>query len=763
MTAYLVALLIVSGAVILGRAACRACGADPGIAPAAGLALLIALASLFVRLPGGATVAAIACALAVAAAAVWLARAGDLKPDWAAAAAGLTAAALTGLQFLSAGRIGLPGVSLNNDTAVHMLWAEGMRSDLMERLYASNPGYPLGPHSLMATIAQGTGVDMDSVLVGLLIALPVLFAILAAHILRRVPAVLRIPAAGFVGLTYLCAAWFAQGAFKEPLLALLLLGFAVGLGWLLEQERRVGTLAIVPLGLIVAASLLTYSYLAIAWLAVASGLCVVLTVALRRPRLGELAGAARAAIVPLLVGGAAALVAVAVELPRMWNYIQALGPSPAGEGGIGQEELGNLAGPLPLSEALGIWPTGDFRFPPPPDAFMFEELKIAMLVAVVGGAAWLLIRRRDLALVSVLGAATLMVLLTDGRQSPYVTAKALVVLSPFVVLVALRALLPEGGLPPTLGTRLLAAGRIGVAAILVGAGLWSTQLVLRGSPVESAQQREQLAELRPLLGDGPTLFLGADDYAGWRLREMPLGYVGVGFPPPIAVTTSPEKPYEYGNALDWDSVDAATLDQFRYVVTARGPYRSSPPSNFRRLGATPLFEAWERVGATARRSSLDPADGPAATLDCRTDRDARMLSRRPGVAAIAPPSRVLTGGLPPLGPGSAISAPISLPRGPWRLAVKYTSSTTLRLQIGRAIFHELPPNTNRPGTWWPGGTLRSNGRPATLVVVAERDGRLTTSAFPASISGIVATRPGATRIVPLRRACGQSVDWYRTP
>ncbi len=763
MTAYLVALLIVSGAVILGRAACRACGANPGIAPAAGLAVLIALASLFVRLPGGATVAAVVCALAAVVAALWLARAGDLKPDWAAAAAGLMAAALTGLQFLSAGRVGLPGVSLNNDTAVHMLWAEGLRSDLMERLYASNPGYPLGPHSLMATIAQGTGIDMDSVLVGLLIALPVLFAILAAHVLRGVPALLRIPAAGFVGMTYLCAAWFAQGAFKEPLLALLLLGFAVGLGGLLDRGRRAGALAAVPLGLVVAASMLTYSYLAIAWLAVTTVLWVVLTVVLRRPNLGELAGAARAAVVPLLVGGAAVLVAVAVELPRMWNYVRALGPSPAGEGGIGQEELGNLAGPLPLKEALGIWPTGDFRFPPPPDAFMLDELKLAMLVAVVGGAAWLLIRRRDIGLVAVLGAAGIMVLLTDGRQSPYVTAKALVVLSPFIVLVALRALLPEGGLPPTLGPRLLAGARVGFAAILVGAGLWSTQLVLRGTPVESAEQREQLADLRPLLGSGPTLFLSVDDYAGWRLREMPAGYLGVGFPPPIAVATSPEKPYEYGSAPDWDSVDAATLDQFRFVVTARGPYRSSPPPNFRRVGATQLFEAWERVGPTSRRSSLDPVDGPAATLDCREDPEARMLSRRPGVAAIAPASRMVTGGLPPLGPGSATSAPISLPRGPWRLAVKYTSSTTLRLQIGREIFHELPPNTNRPGSWWPGGTFRSKGRPESLVVVAERDGRLSTSAFPASISGIVATRPGAVRIVPLRRACGQSVDWYRTP
>jgi hypothetical protein len=116
MTAYLVALLIVGSAVILGKAASRACGIGTGIAPVVGLALLIALASLLIRLPGGATTAAVACALATVVCGVQLARRGDLRPDWAAAAAAVASAGLTALQFLSAGRIGLPGPSLNNDT-----------------------------------------------------------------------------------------------------------------------------------------------------------------------------------------------------------------------------------------------------------------------------------------------------------------------------------------------------------------------------------------------------------------------------------------------------------------------------------------------------------------------------------------------------------------------------------------------------------------------------------------------------------------------
>lgn len=759
MTAYLVALLIVGGAVILGRAACRACGTDAGIAPAVGLALLVVLASVAIRLPGSATTAAVACAIAVAGAGAWLVRARDLTPDWAATGAAAVAAGLTTLQFLSAGRVGLPGMSLNNDTSVHLLWAEGMRSELMSALYASNPGYPLGPHSLMATVAEGTGLDMDTALTGLLIALPVLFAVVAAHVLRGVPALLRIPAAGFVGLAYLSAAWFGQAAFKEPMMALLLLGFAVGVGDLLQRGRKAGVLSAAPLGVIAGAALLTYSYLAVAWLGLAGALCVVAVTVLGRPGLRAVVAGTRAAIAPALVGALVALAAVAVELPRLWNYVRAVGASPTGE--IGQEELGNLAGPLPLGEALGIWPTGDFRFPPPPDAFMVSELKLLVLVTLIGGVAWLLFRRRDLGLLSALGACVILVALSDGRQSPYVTAKALVVLSPFVMLVALRALLPER-FGRSARARAVAVGRLAVAAIILAGGIWSSQLVLRSSPVESAEQREQLAELRPLVDGGPTLFLGVDDFAGWRLRGTRVSYVG-GFPSPIAAPTRPEKPFQFGNSLDWDSFEPATLDRFRYVIAARGPYRSSAPSNFRPLRSTPLFDAWERVGPTASRDTLDPPDAPVATLACRRDASARRLSRRPGVATVAAAAPVLvSGGLPALAPGAATSVPVSLPPGPWRIAVKYTSSVPVRLQIGHDAFHELPPNTGRPGPWWAGGTLRARRGTQTLVVVAELENRLTTSAFPTSVSGIAAVRPGGRSLVPLRRACGRHVDWYRT-
>lgn len=762
---YLAALLVVAVSALLGTAVCRACSAPLALAPVSGASLLIALTALGVRLPGRATTAVVVVALTCVLVAGHVVRA-RVRPPGAALAgallAGLGAAAITTLPFLSAGRVGMLGMSLNNDTSVHTLWADGLRSATVARLYPSNPGYPLGPHSLVATVAQGTGIATAEALVGLLIATVVLFAVTAFGVLRRVPLVLRVPAAVFAAASYLAAAWYAQGAFKEPLLSLLLLGFALALAAPLAADAHVRRWSFAPAALALAAALLTYSYLALAWLGVAGVLVVALTAADRRPRPSALPAALRSAAVPIALGAVVALVATASELPRIWRYLRAVGASPAsGEGGIGSTELGNLAGPLPRSEALPVWPSGDFRFQPPGDAFMYHELKALAIVALVGGALFLLARRRDVGLMAASGAGVAVWALSDRGQSPYVTAKALAILSPLVALVIVRALLPER-LPAAWAGRTVWALRVAVAAILVTAGFWSSEIVLRDSPVESPAQRDQLAELRPVVARGPILFIGDDDFAAVRLSRMPLGYVGVAFPPSMPVATRSQKPFKYGDALDWDSFSAATLDRFRYVVTVRSPYASAAPPNFRLLRATPLYAAWQRVGPTPSRSTIEPDDAPAGRLDCARSASARALARRDGVAAVerAAP-RLLGSGLPPVGAGGAIFLSVKLPPGRWALAMKYTSTTPVRLQFDRTRLPEVPANTTRPGSWWPVGSWTSDGAAHTLTIVGERQSRLSGTAFPASVSGIVAVRPGGERLVPLRRACGRWVDWYR--
>ena len=95
---------------------------------------------------------------------------------------------------------------------------------------------------------------------------------------------LRAPAAVLAALPYLGAAYLAQGAFKEPMLALALLGFALWLpsltqGWEGLQPTYVSTLAdrgrgwlkgqarlAIPVGVIAAGTIYNYSFPGLAWL-----------------------------------------------------------------------------------------------------------------------------------------------------------------------------------------------------------------------------------------------------------------------------------------------------------------------------------------------------------------------------------------------------------------------------------------------------------------------------------------------------------------
>lgn len=760
MAAYLVALLLVGGSVTVGYVVCAASGGSGAASPAVGFAALIVVATFAVRLPGRAATSAVVVLLVLVASIVFLVRTRRFPLlGLPAVLTGGAAAAVGALPFLSAGSVGIPGVSLNNDTGVHLLWAEGLRSDEMHRFYPANPGYPLGPHSLLATLATGTGVDMDRAMTALVIAIPVLAALTAFGALRRsVPLPLAVPASVLVAFSYLQAAWYGQGAFKEPSMALLLLGFVLALAAVLRADAAARARAAAPLGLVVAGTLLVYSYLGVVWLGLA-GLFLLASALLvgRGPKRVPVATALRAAVPPAAVAAGVALLGVAVELPRLWRYATSIGASPA-SGGIAENNLGNLPKPLQGSEALGIWPVADWRFPPDPGTFLLQEWKLLVLAAVVGGAVVLVLRRREPALPAALGAAGIVAALSSYGQSPYVTAKALTILAPFVTIVVAQALLGRRtGRGQHAATLHGASMAIGIALLLAGAA--SAVKVLRWSPVESPAQREQLEALRPALGDGPTLVLVADDYAGWRLRGVRVAYVG-GLPSPTALEPRATRPYALGQPLDWDSVTPAKLDAFDSVVTARGAYSSQPPPNFRLVKRTPLFAVWRRTGPTPPREVVEPAGEPFAALDCRSPQG-RALRSRGGTASILPTAPIrLASGLPPLIPGVATPVPVALPRGKWSLSVQYIGQVPVRLQVGRRAL-ELPANTNRPGTWWPGLSIRSDGRPQQLLVIAERASRVTPTTIAASVSGIVAVRQEPRRRVPLRQACGRVVDWYR--
>ena len=668
------------------------------------------------------------------------------------------------LPFLANHRVGIPGVGLDNDMSVHLLWAEGLRSASMASLYPLQNGYPVGPHSLAATLASTAGIRLDYAFTALLLVVVPITALAAAGVVPRAALWRKALIGLLTSLAYLVAAYYVQGSFKETMMALFLLAFVLVLrGLRLDKDRshhapRCWARAGIPAGLLVAASLYTYSYLALAWLA--GFLAIWLAAELLVPPSPILSRTRRrswmARVGPVVLGGGATcLVAILPGIDRLINYLQAVGSS-AGGGGIPASNIGNLAGPLSPYEGLGVWLSPDYRFPSP-QTFHAGELGALALAVLIFGVLWSL-RRRDLALPAAVGICVVIYVYSRGHQSPYVTAKALVIAAPLMMVVGARALLSGredtwAGSPGSI-VRLFA----GLAFAFVA--LHSSSMVLRGEPVGSTAQTAELDRIRPIVGGAPTLFLGNDDFAGWELRGVRLAYPSVtAFPAPLHVSLS-AKPYAYGNPFDFDSIDSAQLDDFTYVITTNTPYASQPPVNFHLVKTLGLYQLWKRSGPTPPRLSLDSGETPGAVLDCRTPQGIR-LSHRPGVAAVMT-TPVLSGGVGTLAPDSHLTTTLRLPRGTWDLSLEYTSEEALKLAAAGRQW-ELPANTARPGPYFYFGTVNSDGKkPVQVQIYETHPSRFTSSIDLANLSNVAATRRPDTRtLVPLARACGRYVDWYQ--
>ena len=264
--------------------------------------------------------------------------------------------------------------------------------------------------------------------------------------------------------------------------------------------------------------------------------------------------------------------------------------------------------------------------------------------------AWTL-ERGDVAWPAAILGCGLVYIYARHHQSPYVAAKSLVIAAPLVALISGRALMERldgsrWGSPMTVGVAV-------VAVVFFGASFRSTYLVLRGAQVGPTDHVTELRSLRPLLHNRPTLALFYDDYFKWELLGVTASSPVLQSPIPAAI--QPAKPWKYGQPLDFDSVDAATLNRFDYVITSRTTAQSEPPSNFHLVGQSRSYQVWQRVGPTQPRGVLAESGQPGAVLDCRKSGWAAAVAAAgrgpgpPGPGLLAPGGtararRVHTGG-----------------------------------------------------------------------------------------------------------------------
>ncbi len=748
------AALVCVGSLAVGQAVLRICGtrAWSPLAGPVGLSCLMLVTVPALHVPGrSATVAAVA-ALLVLASVAWAVRDPAVRPPATSLLAAVPVGLLVAVPFVSAGYEGTLGVSLNNDMASHLSWAEAYRSADIGAITSLDSTYPLGPHSLVAALAQGLGIGVDQAFAGLTAAVPVLIGLTALATLRpgaRWPA--KAVVATLVGLPFLVAGYYGQGSFKELLQILFVLAFVLELRRFGEVTARLRWL---PLGLLVCGMISVYSFAGLVWPIAIGGvwLAGLAVSALLDGRLRPRAAfrAVRGEAAALLLAGGLMLVVLVPQLPRLVKFFR----ETAGVNGTGVAKDaggGNLAGPLPIWEGLGVWDNPEYRLPAlhPFTAGMWSAFVLALVLA---GGVWFL-RRRDWLIPAATAACVAVWALSAHTQTAYFAAKALVIVSPLLVLLAVRPLVEPLTRTPQM-SRLTAFAPFLLAAVLVAKVVDDSWDALRVSPLGPRDHMLELRALRPTLGRDPTLFLGNDDCIRWELAGVPAIAPVIGIP---QLPMRAEKAWQYGQAIDFDSVDAAVLNRFTWVVAPRDAAGSAPPPQMHLVRRTPSFALWKREGVVPHRSLLAEKDSPAAKLNCKTRRG-RAVVRGGGEAGIRRATVSVPGPAGP--PGTTAVVRLRLTPGPWDLVTQYGSSQPVDVS-GPGLRTTLPPNRDRPGPRWPIGrvVVERAGR-VELRVHVHKD-RFTPRAGGAGLGSVIAVPAVGQQVVPVRQACGKLVDWYR--
>ena len=799
---YAASALLVLASAVVGRAALVLCGRREWswTAPALGLAVLVVI-GLAAQLPGrDVTVAVLAAGAVVAGAALIALRPHGSWPSvslWAPVV--LLVAAAASVPFAAGGGFDVMGTYVNDDLAFHLYNAEWLRSHAgIEPEQVAN-GYPLGPHGLVVAVAALTGIAMPEVWTGLLVAVAIVTALASLSVLERLAWPLRTIGALLVGMSYLGAAFYVQSAFKETLMALFVLGFALALreaaregraggrapgparagrrSWRAALGERSWWRFALPAALFAVAAAATYGFPGLAWGAGIAGVWVVMRWGLawwadRRAA----PGAAPVPIARVVAGGAVALLAAAAFGYLAWDRsADFIG----GRDVVGSEALANLFDPIPPSQALGLWLSSDYRIVDV--SFLGEGGVFTVALALLGLAAlglglMRLVRGRELALLSGLLVSAGAWAVAAISLGPYVASKSLAILSPLVMLAAIVGIAPERGE----GDRAwIARTLIGVAFVAVALG--SSYIALSGARLDRDDHGEQLASFRDEVDGKRVLFLGSDVYAPWYLRGADV-QAAAGTVPGLERGTDFGLAPRTGERFDVDTYDPETLDEMDYLVTPNSGFQSELPPNFELVGETASFRLYERTGPTPPRLAAPEGDVPGFRLDCDTPLG-RDVSRMKGDAHVFTQDPVVApfgdeyGGGPTGGSfvewvneGQPVTRTLDLGAGAWELALEYHSLEPVVVDVPGLLHVELPPNSSRIGPMWDVGTIELDEPAEVSVTVQPRTrpspGSLLTyeraRTGPETILGVVGAVPAGEEreIVPLSEACGRWIDWF---
>ena len=771
LSAYLCCAIICVISAILGQAICGFSGADrwTWTAPAVGFAALLVIVDAAIRLPGGGWASLTAVGLCLAVSVVLLARqerqTSFLPTALIAAPVVVIVAVLASSNYILNENFGIPGVSVLNDFAGHLPWAEALRTHHAP-FSLIIPGYPLGSFALAGTLGRIPGVSVLAGFQGILIATPVLIAVTTLSLFERQNIIYRTIAAAAVALTYLVTSALVEGAFKEPIEALLVVAIALWLREFGQRKNRTNMGGVVPLAILAAGSVANYSYPGLTWPVLIIGSWIIFEILLRRRSLSW--ALTRTSIKMSLFALALFIVLVMPEAFRFHAFAM-------GQVAIANTDTGNVPFALPWSETLGVWFRDDFRFRPVQPVNVYHAL-LTFALAVFAFGVIRAIRRRETSLLALLVGTLAVALYVRGVATAYNGAKAMMVLSCAVVLVGVYGLLPQSNDEVQHGVhhswakgKFEIAGKL-IAVIFAALCLWSASLAVRGSYVGPTDHANELADLRPLLAGHKVLFLAQDDFSAWELRGTRLAYITIYDIPSLPISFRQEKPFIAGQPVDFDSITSQSLDDFEYVVAPRTQFASFPPANWRSVLHTSSYQVWARTGDTKPHKVLEEQGSPGAVFNCSAS-SGRALSRTHGLALVRSAPIVIDGGTwqgpvlvrqpgeSVLAAGAEVNQRITLPPGRWQLSMQYTSSTPVKIDVSN-LDSVIPATLEHQGPYWPVGSVISIGQPLTIQVKVHSPPPLITTRY-SMLGSMAFVRLGEPqKSVPLSAACGRYVDWY---
>jgi hypothetical protein len=328
---------------------------------------------------------------------------------------------------------------------------------------------------------------------------------------------------------------------------------------------------------------------------------------LRAPSVGRLAGLLAAGALVLLVGA--------------WStWTNLSGSVSVAQGIASTSNPGNLHSPLHPTQLLGIWLGGSYKLVPTGLGLTLSSILIALVLLVVLLGVGNVVRARRYELALWFALTLILWFLVRTYATTWADAKALMLTSPVVVLMAwagIAALWTSGALAPRILAPLL-------ALVLLGGVLTSDVLQYNASNLAPTARYDELASIDTrFAGRGPTLFTDFDEYALYELRNLDVGGPNFVYPPPALAGAAGG----HGRPVLLNRIAPAKLAAYPLIVMRRDPLAVRPPAAYRLLWQGVYYQVWgRRPGARPALAHVAVSPPLKAVLSVAQSASARSAS-----------------------------------------------------------------------------------------------------------------------------------------